>query len=43
VAVLLTKALSRSQFQYLRTILMLGHRGKGPGVSNWETKEDGDE
>jgi hypothetical protein len=43
VADMLTKALPRSQFEYLRTILMLGHGGKEPGVSNWEAKDRGEE
>jgi hypothetical protein len=43
VADMLTKALPRSQFEYLRTILMLGHGGQEPEVSNWEAKERGEE
>jgi hypothetical protein len=43
VADTLTKALPRRQFEYLRTILMLGHGGQEPGVSNWEAKERGEE
>ena len=38
VADMLTKALPRSQFEHLRTILMLGHGGKEPGVPTWEVE-----
>ncbi len=43
VADMLTKALPRSQFEHLRTILILGHGGKEPGVPTWEIEPAAEE